>query len=81
MICMGFKLAVTKHIRIEVRDRDHEPAHIHVIGPGGAEAVYVLEGLELKYCKGFTRNDMRKIEYFIAMNIGTLMEAWNEIHR
>ena len=76
---MGVKLAITQ-FRVEIRDREHPPAHVHVIGPGGAEAVFLLDEVELKNCDGFSRSDVKMIREFIETNLEILMEQWHEIH-
>jgi hypothetical protein len=77
---MSVVLVVTQHIRARIHENDHNPPHVHVTGPGGAEAIFKLNGLELDRLIGFTRSDLKMIEEFLTANLDTLKEHWNEIH-
>jgi hypothetical protein len=72
-------VAVFRNVRIVIFPRDHEPPHIHAIGPG-AEAVFRLNNLELIRSRGFDSRAVEKIRQFLETRRNELLEAWNEIH-
>lgn len=72
-------IAIYRNVRIVIFPRDHEPPHVHAIGPG-AEAVFRLDDLELIRSRGFDSRAVASIQRFLQERKEELMEAWNEIH-
>lgn len=68
--------------RFVIYTQDHEPAHIHVTGPG--QAKINLRGEhgkpELIYSIGITRADLRRIMTEVAAEQGRLLKEWERIH-
>ena len=68
-----------RDVGIMIRIKDHEPPHVHAIR-GDGEAKIEIITREVVFLVGFSKNDLKRIQAFIARNEALLMEAWNEIH-
>lgn len=58
--------------------KDHNPPHVHVY-KAGAEAVFRISDLEVVHNNGFSAKAIGRIQTWLAINIDSLTEAWNEI--
>lgn len=67
----------TKNYRVVIYPRDHNPPHVHVIGPG-AEAKFTLDDLECVYSRGFSPKALSWLEKYLAEKKKQLMEVWDE---
>lgn len=68
--------------RFVIYSNDHEPAHIHVIGPG-CEAKVQLDGplgLDLVWQRGFTTSELRRVLAVVQSERARLRDAWRQIH-
>ena len=65
------------NLRVVVYPKDHNPPHVHVIGPEG-EAKFELESFECISVKGFSNRDVRRIRDFLRERKKMLMEAWDD---
>ncbi|MCM2282019.1 MAG: DUF4160 domain-containing protein [Bdellovibrionaceae bacterium] len=65
-------------IRIEIKTRDHAPAHVHVVGPD-AYAKIEIETLNIIESYGFSASDLNLLLKAILERQIKLMEKWNEI--
>jgi hypothetical protein len=68
--------------RFVIYTQDHEPAHIHITGPGQAKINLRGENgePELIYSIGITRADLRRIMTEVAAEQGRLLQEWERIH-
>jgi len=66
-------------IRIRIKDKDHNPPHVHC-ERGGCSARYNIQGMEWMDCEGFTRADLRKIEEQIELDIEAIWHEWRRLH-
>lgn len=59
--------------------REHEPAHVHVIGKDG-NAKYVWNGTEFVFSEqhGVKANDLKKIKMMIDENSDLILRHWNK---
>lgn len=56
---------------------EHEPIHIHVVkGEHQARFVLVPE-IDMTYCRGFKRSELRDIVNLITAHYDTLINAWH----
>ena len=67
----------TKNLCVVIYPKDHNPPHVHVIGPD-AEAKFKIADLSCYYSRGFSDKSLKYIEKFLKDKINKLMEAWNE---
>ncbi len=68
--------------RFVIYTADHEPAHIHVTGPGQAK-INLLgpDGMpEPIFSIGIKRSDMRHIMAEVIANRDQLLQEWRRIH-
>lgn len=72
-------VAIYRNIRIVIHSRDHKPPHVHAIAPD-AEAVFILETMELVRSNGFDAKSVTQIRQFLENRKEELLEAWYEIH-
>ena len=56
-------------------DRD-EPLHVHASREAN-EAKFWLEPVRLAWSRGFSANELRRIEAIVSENVPQLTEAWN----
>lgn len=67
----------TSNLQIRVYPKDHNPPHVHVVGPG-AEAKFRIDKVECLFSKGFSKKALKQMEEFIEDNLKGLMEAWHD---
>lgn len=68
--------------RFVIYTADHEPAHVHITGPGQAK-VNLLgpEGMpELVFSVGIKRADLRRLLAEVADRRETFLAEWRRIH-
>ena len=68
--------------RFVIYTSDHEPAHVHVTGPGQAK-INLLgpHGMpELVYCIGIKRSDMRRLLAEATEHRNVFLQEWERIH-
>ncbi len=70
----------TSNIRIVIYPKDHEPAHVHVIGPD-AEAKFEIKSMECIENFGFSEKSLRRIKEYLKERRSILLEAWNEYQK
>ena len=57
---------------------EHEPIHVHVT-KGSCEARIVLVPvIDISYCRGFKKNELRAIIEIITDHYETIIRAWHE---
>lgn len=66
-----------KNLRIVIYPKDHDPPHVHVIGPG-AEAKFLIDSLDCVYSRGFSKRALREIRDYLRVRKGILLEAWHD---
>ena len=54
-----------------------EPPHVHVAGRG-RNAKFWLEGPTTAYARGFTANELRKVERVVVAHRDEMLRAWHE---
>jgi hypothetical protein len=67
------------NLRVVIHTKDHQPAHIHVIGPE-AEVKFGLGDWRVMANHGFDEKTVRKIREFLMPREREFLEVWNEIH-
>ena len=67
----------TRNLRIVIYPKDHEPPHVHAIGPD-AEAKFEIETLNCFFSRGFTTKDLKRIQSYLDSQKEYLMEVWND---
>ena len=72
---MSAKFWIGQHLRIEVRNKEHNPPHVHAIAKG-AEAVVNLLTLELDEYEGFNKSTLNRILEWVRENQKLLLEEW-----
>ncbi len=68
--------------RFVIYTADHEPAHIHVTGPGQAK-INLLgpDGRpQLVYSIGIKRSDMKRLMAEVVLHQERLLEEWERVH-
>ena len=73
---VGTKFWLGQHLKIEVRNREHNPPHVHAMAKG-AEAVINLLTLEVEHHDGFNKATLKLIVEWVTENRKILMETWN----
>lgn len=68
-----------RSFRIMIYLNDHEPAHVHCVGPG-VEALIEIESGKLVKNEGVTARDMKKLIEFISDHEDELMFEWRHYH-
>ena len=70
-------------LRVVIYPNDHQPAHVHVIGPS-CEAVFDLNRpagpVDLRENYGFSRREITHIQSVLTNHLEELCPAWEEIH-
>jgi hypothetical protein len=68
--------------RFVIYTQDHEPAHVHITGPGQAKINLLgQDGLpELVYSIGIKRADLRRILREVVVEQSRLLTEWERIH-
>lgn len=69
-------------LRIVIFSNDHEPAHVHVVGPKAEAKVQLSgsDGLTLLWQFGFGHHQMRRIMVEVQRERSALLGRWREIH-
>jgi hypothetical protein len=67
----------TRNLRIVIYPQDHNPPHVHVLGPG-AEAKFNLKDFECLYSRGFSMKALSEVRDFLRTKEDLLWEVWNE---
>lgn len=65
------------NLRVVVYPKDHNPPHVHVIGPDG-EAKFALKDFECLFVRGFSKSDIRQMKAFLREHKNLLEEAWDD---
>lgn len=72
----------SRGFRLVIYTLDHEPAHVHVTGPG--QAKINLRGAdgapELIESVGISRADLRRLMSEVTEHQGRLLAEWERIH-
>jgi hypothetical protein len=68
--------------RFVIYTLDHEPAHVHITGPGQAKINLIgRDGqLELVYSVGIKQSDMRRLLIEAAERRDEFLKEWERIH-
>lgn len=68
--------------RFVIYTSDHEPAHIHIAGPGRAKVNLIGKGggPELVASIGIKRNEMRRLMLEIVEHRDVFWREWERIH-
>ena len=68
--------------RFVIYTLDHEPAHVHVTGPGHAKINLLGPGgaPELIWSVGIKRSDMRRLFAEVVLRRGEFLKEWERIH-
>jgi hypothetical protein len=66
--------------RIVIYTSDHEPAHVHVTGPGQAKINLLAEPPEIVSSVGIKRSDMRRLLADVTKHRDRLIQEWERIH-
>ncbi|MCO5143908.1 MAG: DUF4160 domain-containing protein [Oligoflexia bacterium] len=74
---MAPTLLRTKNLRIVIYPKDHNPPHVHILGPN-AEAKFLIDSLECIYSRGFSEKALKQIRDYLIEKKTFLMEAWHE---
>ena len=72
-------ILITKNLKIYIYPKDHDPLHVHVVGPD-CEAKFSILNLECIQNNGFSKKDINRIIKFLEENIDILIEAWEDYH-
>lgn len=67
----------TRNLSVRIYPKDHNPPHVHVIGPG-SEAKFLLRDMECVFSRGFSSKAIKDIRKFLKDRKKLLEEAWNE---
>ena len=72
----------TGGFRIVIYTLDHEPAHVHITGPGQAKVNLVGAGggAELIYSMGIKPADLRRLMTEIRTRQAEFLARWEQIH-
>jgi hypothetical protein len=69
---------------VRVWSNDHKPPHVEAYWPSmkkpEGRAKFLLETLECVECRGFSKNDIKRIQVELKKRHEKLWEGWNEIH-
>jgi hypothetical protein len=70
------------NLRFVIFSNDHEPAHVHVVGPASEAKIQLsgTNGLTLVWQHGFGRADLRRIMFEVRGQRDMLMKRWSDIH-
>ncbi|SEB01085.1 DUF4160 domain-containing protein [Rubrimonas cliftonensis] len=68
--------------RFVIYTADHEPAHVHVTGPGQAKINLLgpAGAPELVYSVGIKRSDLRKLLLEVERRRDDMLQQWERIH-
>lgn len=82
---MGYFVIVVHRahgFRFVIYTADHEPAHVHITGPGQAK-INLLgpdDEPELIWSIGIKRSDLRRLLAEVTERRGHFLEEWERIH-
>jgi hypothetical protein len=65
------------NVKIRIYPKDHTPPHVHAIGPD-SEVKFELATLACTFSRGFSLNDIKRIQNYLEGHQEYLMEVWNE---
>ncbi len=68
------------NLRIVIYPKDHEPAHVHVMGPDG-EAKFDIRTMECIENHGFSEKSLRRTREYLIARKSSLLEAWHEYQK
>lgn len=68
------------NLRIVIYPKDHEPAHVHVVGPD-AEAKFDIKTLECMENHGFSEKSLRRIKEYLKDRKMNLLEVWDDYQK
>ena len=68
--------------RFVIYTLDHEPAHVHITGPGQAKVNLLGPGgmPELIWSVGIKRSDMRRLFAEVVLRRDEFLKEWERIH-
>lgn len=70
-------------LRAVIYPNDHQPAHVHVIGPN-CEAIFLLNApdgpVALRESVGFRLAEVQRIETTLNGHLNDLQAAWDDIY-
>ena len=72
-----------RNFRIMIFTDDHEPPHVHAIGPDSRASYNLLcaiRDITLRHSENLKPQEERALSTFIVDNVETLCRAWREIH-
>ena len=68
-----------RYCKIEMRFRDHQPPHVHVLMADGREVLVEIEGLRV--VGNIPGRELVEALEWIVQNTTLLLEAWEKYHR
>jgi hypothetical protein len=74
---MAPTLLRAKNLRVVIYPKDHNPPHVHVLGPA-MEAKFLLDPLECVYSRGFSEKSLKQVRDYLKDKKSFLLEAWHE---
>lgn len=57
---------------------DHEPIHVHVSKAGKEARFDLVPEIDLTYCRGFKKNELRDIVNLLVTHYDTFITAWRQ---
>lgn len=68
--------------RFVIYTADHEPAHVHITGPGHAKVNLLGPGgrPQLVFSVGIKRSEMRRLMDEVAEHRDAFLQEWERIH-
>ncbi len=72
-------ILLTKNLKLYIYPKDHDPPHVHVVGPDCEARFYILS-LKCYQSYGFSKKDLKRLCKFLEENIDLLVQAWEEYH-
>ncbi len=57
---------------------DHEPIHVHVSKAGKEARFDLVPEIDLTYCRGFKKNELRDILSLLVDHYDTFIDAWRQ---
>ena len=56
---------------------EHEPIHVHVKRGDSEARIVLVPMIDISYCRGFKKNEIRDIIDIITDNYETIIKAWH----
>jgi Domain of unknown function (DUF4160) len=56
---------------------EHEPIHIHVTKASSEDRFVLVPEIDMTYCRGFKKNELRDIVNLITEHYGAFIDAWH----